>query len=98
MLPVGARGLDSLELSGERVKGKEVGGVPLSLVTPSFRPDYLAPPFSSHLARFKCKIPRSISHKAKQARFKCNIPLYLSHIKPKQAASNTNIPRSKIGG
>ena len=55
MLPVGARGLDLLELRGDRVKGMEVGGVLLSLVTPSFRPDYLAPLFSSHLARFNVK-------------------------------------------
>ena len=26
--------------------------------------------------RFKCNIPRSISHKAKQARFKYNIPRF----------------------
>ena len=55
VLPVGARGLDLLELRGDRLKGMEVGGVLLSLVTPSFRPDYLAPLFSSHLARFNVK-------------------------------------------
>ena len=38
----------------------------------SFRPGNLAPYFSSHLARFKCNIPLSISQKAEQARFKSN--------------------------
>ena len=33
-------------------------------------PRLLSHLFSSHLARFKCNIPRSISFKAKQARFK----------------------------
>ena len=58
----------------------------------SFRPGYLAPhpPFSSHLARFKCNFPRSISHKVKQARFKSNIPRSMSH-KPKQAGFKCNI-------
>ena len=36
----------------------------------SFRPWLLSHLFSSHLAHFKCNIPRSISNKAKQARFK----------------------------
>ena len=39
----------------------------------SFRPGFLAP-FLSHLALFKCHIPRSTSHKEKQANFKRNIP------------------------
>ena len=37
-------------------------------------PQLLGPLFSSHLAFFKCNIPRSLSHKPKQARFKYNIP------------------------
>ena len=44
----------------------------------SFRPQVISPrllnSFLTHLARFKCNIPRSISHKPKQACFKYNIP------------------------
>ena len=60
-------------------------------------PRLLSPLLSSHLARFKCNIPPSLSHKANQARFKCNIPRSLSH-KPNQVRFKYNIPRSKIGG
>ena len=64
---------------------------------PVISPRLLSPPFFESFSALQCKIPRSISHKAKQARFKCNIPLYLSH-KPKQASFKYNIPRSKVGG
>ena len=66
----------------------------------SFRPGYFSFLFSSHLARFKCSIPRSITRKKKtnkQVRFKCNIPRSSSH-KAKQARFKYNIPRSRNGG
>ena len=53
--------------------------------------------FSSHLARSKYNIPRSINHKPQQARFKWNIPRSISH-KPQQARYKYNIPRSKNRG
>ena len=65
-------------------------------VTGHFAP-ITKPPQGSHLMRFKCNIPRSLSHKAKQACFECNIPRSLSH-NPKQARFKYNIPRFRIGG
>lgn len=61
----------------------------------SFRLGYLlgSSLFSSHLARLKCDIPRSVSHKAKQAHIKCNIPRSLIH-KAEQAHFKCNIPCS----